>query len=270
MTVKFMTRTLLQGVLTIGLAATSPQLFADDVEKKIPAREELMSPASVEKLSKTYGHLVQKSLSNPALKLDSKFVIKGIQDAAEGKPAPMTEKEYEETLTLIQQYSYEDMSNKNLKEAEEYLAKNAKVQGVVEIEPGRIQYLILKEGSGDVVTDDTMPTINYSASYSNGTVIGSSEQQGSPIDVVLDETIPGFRKGILGMKVGEKRRLFIHPESGYGAGGPLPNGLLIFEIEVVKLSAKPAVDDDDDEDDDDLTMEDDDDFDDEDDEDDNN
>lgn len=266
MTVKLMTKTRFLGVLTLGLAATSLQLFADNAEKKTATREELLAPASIEKLSKTYGHLVQKSLNNPALKLDSKFVIKGIQDAEEGKPSPMTEKEYEEAFTLLQQYSYEDMSNKNLKEAEEYLSKNAKAQGVVEVEPGRIQYLILKEGSGDVVTDDTMPTINYSASYSNGTVIGSSEQQGSPIDVVLDETIPGFRKGILGMKVGEKRRLFIHPESGYGAGGPLPNGLLIFEIEVVKLSPKPVADEDDDEDDDDdLTLDDDDDFEDEDD-----
>jgi peptidylprolyl isomerase len=274
MTVQSMTKMLFHGVLTLGLATLSVNLFADDAQKKTPTREELFSQASIEKLSRAYGHLIQKSLNNPVIKLDAKLVMKGMQEAQDGKPAPMTEKEYEETFSLIQQYSYEDMANKNLKEAEEYLAKNAKAQGVVEVEPGKIQYLVLKEGSGAAVTEDTMPSINYNASYSNGTVLGSSEQQGGPIDVLLDETIPGFKKGILGMKLGEKRRLFIHPESGYGTGGPLPNGLLIFEIEVAKISPKPASDEDDmdDEDDDDLTIDDEDDFDDisDDDDDDNN
>src|ERR1700733_9282606 len=156
-------KVLFQGVLTIGLATVSVHLFADDAQKKVPTREELFAPASIEKLSRTYGHLIQKSLNNPVLKLDSKFVIKGMQEAQEGKPAPMTEKEYEELFGLIQQYSYEDMASKNLKEAEEYLVKNAKAQGVVEVEPGRIQYLVLKEGSGNAVTEETMPTINYNA-----------------------------------------------------------------------------------------------------------
>jgi peptidylprolyl isomerase len=151
-----------------------------------------------------------------------------------------------------------------LQEAESYLKKNALESGVKVLENGKVQYKIEKEGSGDVVTEETMPTINYNASFSNGQKLGSSEQSGGPIDVNLDETIPGFRKGILGMKVGEKRRIFIHPDMGYGKTGQLPNGLLIFEIEVTKLQPKPekADDDDDDvgdtdDDDDDLMVDDD-------------
>jgi len=66
-------------------------------------------------------------------------------------------------------------------------------------------------------------------------VFGSSEETGGPITIPLDQTIPGFSKGLVGMKEGEKRRLFVHPDLGYGTMGQLPpNELLIFDIEVVK------------------------------------
>ena len=45
------------------------------------------------------------------------------------------------------------------------------------------------------------------------------------------------------MKVGEKRRLFIHPNLGYGTSGQLlPNSLLIFDIELVKVEQAPKED----------------------------
>ncbi len=75
--------------------------------------------------------------------------------------------------------------------------------------------------------------------------------------IPLDQTIQGFNLGIAGMKEGEKRRLFVHPELGYGTTGHLPpNSLLIFDIEVVKADnsaqASQHGDDDSDDDEDDL------------------
>ncbi len=224
-------------------------------EKKVPTREELRSQASIDNISKTYGHLIQKSLNNPTIKLNPKAVIQGIQEGLDGKQAPLTEKEYEETLNLIQQYAYEDLASKNLEEAEALLKKNAAESGVVAVADGKVQYKILKEGNGDAVTEETVPTIIYEATYSNGQKLGSSEQNGGPIDVKLNDTIPGFKAGMLGMKVGEKRRIMIHPDMGFGKSGQIPNGLLVFEIEVTKLSPLPAQDelaeDDEEEDDDD-------------------
>jgi len=80
--------------------------------------------------------------------------------------------------------------------------------------------------------------INYTGKYIDGTVFGSSETAGGPITVPIDQTIPGFSKGIVGMKEGEKRRLFVHPDMGYGTTGQLPpNSMLIFDIEVVKATS---------------------------------
>lgn len=246
-------------MLAFGVFAASCA-YADDAQapsKKAPTKEELFSEQSIDRLSQSYGHLIQRSLNNPMIKLNPKAVIQGIQDGMDGKPSPLTEKEYEEALTLIQQFAYEDMAQKNLNEAEAALKKNAQEEGVVVLEDGKVQYKIMKEGSGDAVTEQTMPTINYDATFSNGQKLGSSEQTGGPIEIKLKDTIPGFQKGILGMKVGEKRRVLIHPDFGFGKSGQLPNGLLVFEVEVTKVSPLPtaaetADDDDEDDDDDDL------------------
>ncbi len=239
-------RTMTKYALAFGVAFGTYTLLADEqqpapaVQKK-PTKEELHSEAYIDKLSKTYGHMIQKSLNNPMIKLNAKAVIEGIQDGMDGKTSPLTEKEYEEALTLIQQYAYEEMAKKNLDEAEAMLKTHAKEEGVVSLEGGKVLYKISQQGTGDAtVTEDTVPTINYEATYSNGQKLGSSEQTGGPIEVKLSDTIPGFAKGIVGMKVGEKRKIYIHPELGFGKSGQLPNGLLIFDIEVTKIAPKPA------------------------------
>ncbi|MDB6081230.1 MAG: mip-D [Chlamydiia bacterium] len=208
--------------------------------KKELSKEELFSQASISKLSETYGHLINKGLDNPVLKLDFTAVIKGMQDAKAGKPSPMNEQEYEETINLLQEYAYQDLAARNLQEANKFMAENAKKDGVQELEPGKLQYLVIQDGKGDVVTENMIPSINYKGQYLDGTVFGSSDANNGPIALSLKQTIPGFRRGILGMKVGEKRRIFIHPELGYGTSGQLlPNALLIFEIEVTGVKPEP-------------------------------
>lgn len=207
-------------------------------EKKLPTREELLSPAYLTKLSETYGHMIMKSLNNPSVNLSVKDVIQGIQNASEGKPSPMTEKECEEAFRLIQQYAEAEILAATLRETEDFLQENSKFQDVIEIIPGKIQYKVLQIGAGESVTEEMTPTVHYSASYQGGMSLGSSDQHGGPIEIDLVDAIPGFRQGVLGMKIGEKRRIFIHPDFGYQAAGPVPNGLLIFDIEVVKVAPR--------------------------------
>lgn len=226
--------------------------------KQKPSKEEVFSPAYIKRFSEAYGHYVYTSLSNPLFSLDFNAVIQGMKDGKAGKPSPMTEQQFEEAASLIQEYAFQENAARNLKEAEEFLKKNAKAVGVVEVEPGKLQYLVLQKGTGEEVTDNNMPVIGFTGKYLNGEVFTSSEENGGPIPISLNQTIPGFRKGILGMLQGEKRRLFIHPDLGYGTAGQLqPNALLIFDIEVTGIKPKeekkdtdPAAQDDDNDDDD--------------------
>lgn len=189
----------------------------------------------MKKLSEAFGNFIGKNIQSPGLSFDLEEIIKGIRDGAAGKPSPLTEKEYEEMMATVQEKAFKEMASTNLKKADAFMEKNMKESDVKEIVPGKLQYTTLKEGYGTVVEMTSSPQIQYLGKYQDGTVFGSSEEMGGPITIPLEQTIPGFSKGIVGMKEGEKRRLFVHPDLGYGTTGQLPpNELLIFDIEVVK------------------------------------
>jgi peptidylprolyl isomerase len=193
----------------------------------------------IARLSEALGHFIGRNLKSPTVPFDVDKIVQGIQEGAEGKPSPMTDEEYEAAMAQLQRKVYEHLSETNMADAEKFLSENAQAPGVVEIVPGKLQYLILEEGRGPAVPEHGTPSISYTGKYLDGTVFGSSENSGGPISVPIDQTIAGFSQGIAGMKEGEKRRLFVHPDFGYGKGGQLPpNTLLIFDIEVVK--AAPA------------------------------
>lgn len=198
-------------------------------------------PIDMKKLSEAFGNFIGRNLQSPGLSFDLESIIKGIREGASGQPSPLTEKEYEEMMAAVQEKAFKEMSTSNLKTANDFMTKNKQEAGVTEVVPGKLQYSVLKEGSGATVEAHSSPKINYTGKYQDGTVFGTSEEMGGPITIPLDQTIPGFSKGILGMKEGEKRRLYVHPDLGYGTTGQLPpNELLIFDIEVVKANSDDA------------------------------
>lgn len=195
-------------------------------------------PIDMKKLSEAFGNFIGRNLQSPGLSFDLDGIVKGIRDGAAGQPSPLTEKEYEEMMTAVQEKAFKEMSSSNLKTANDFMTKNKQESGVVEVVPGKLQYNILKEGTGATVEQHSSPKINYTGKYLDGTVFGTSEEMGGPITIPLDQTIPGFSKGIIGMKEGEKRRLYVHPDLGYGTTGQLPpNELLVFDIEAVKANS---------------------------------
>ncbi len=232
------------GMLSAANATATPK---QDVKAETNEQQQDVSPEDIKQASQAFGHFIGRNLNTPAMQFDMEKVIQGIRDGIAGKPAPLSDKDYEALMMRIQKKAFENLSTTNLKAADEFMVKNAKEANVVVLEPGKLQYLTLTQGNGPTVEAHGTPSINYVGKYLDGTVFGSSEEAGGPVNIPLDQTIPGFSKGILGMKEGEKRRLFVHPSMGYGTMGQLPpNSLLIFDIEVVKASTpKEAMNDDD-------------------------
>ncbi|KAI8898996.1 putative FK506 binding protein 2 [Globomyces pollinis-pini] len=75
--------------------------------------------------------------------------------------------------------------------------------------------------------------------YSDGTQFDSSVGR-SPFEFVLGsgQVIKGWDQGLLGMCVGEKRKLIIPSHLGYGdsGSGPIPGGAtLVFEVELLGI-----------------------------------
>ena len=219
---------------------------AAPVQSAAAAQSTGISQADILKASEAFGHFIGRNLKAPGINFDIDSIIQGMRDGYAGKPAPLSDKDYEELMAKIQEQAYAKMAADNLKTANLFLEKNVNTEGVIEIEPGKLQYSITKEGEGPVVVEHSTPQIKYTGRFQDGTVFGSSEETGGPITIPLDQTIPGFSKGIVGMKEGEQRKLFVHPDLGYGTTGHLPpNSLLIFDVEVIKATAPEASADDD-------------------------
>lgn len=208
-------------LLTLFILCFSFSTFAEDVDH--------------EKLSETLGHLLVRHLEQPGFECNFDKVIKGIEDAQAGKPSPMSEEEYEQTIYAIQENHFLQAAEKNLAEAEAFLKENSQKENVQEVD-NKLQFCISHEGSGAKVETDSIPLIQYKGTLLDGTVFANSDD---PLPLPIKQSIPGFAKGLVGMKEGEKRILYIHPELAYGVGGNLPpNSLLIFEVEVVKAHSQ--------------------------------
>lgn len=240
-------------------ALASETSTALDIPTTSEEQEQPLTKDDILKISEAIGNSIGRNLKMPGMSLDIDSIIKGMRAGYNGQPSPLADKDYELLVARLQEQVYKQLTEQNLKAANDFLTKNATEAGVVVIEPGKLQYRILQEGKGEAVQEHFSPQIQYTGKFLDGTTFGSSTETGGPITVPLDQTIPGFSKGILGMKEGEKRMLWVHPDIGYGTSGHLPpNSLLIFEIELIKANAPEAVSDTADEDLSDLALSDDD------------
>ena len=195
----------------------------------------------LQKISQAFGHLIGKNLDSLGFEFDMNEVIKGMEDSVAGKESPMNETECVQAISLVQEEAFQKLADNNLEEANSFMAENSKHEGIVVLEKDKLQYKVEKTGEGTVVEKHFSPMIRYSGKFLDGKVFGSSQEDEL---ISLDETISGFSQGIVGMKEGEKRTIYIHPELGYGTSGYLPpNSLLVFEIEVIKANATPEQED---------------------------
>lgn len=104
-----------------------------------------------------------------------------------------------------------------------------------------LRYLVFKKGKGAVAKKGSHVYVHYTGTLENGRKFDSSRDRGVPIDFKLGSgmVIQGWDEGLEGMKVGERRKLIIPPELGYGERGfgqliP-PQSTLVFDVEMVKI-----------------------------------
>lgn len=190
-----------------------------------------------EKISETLGHLLVRQLKNPGFEFNFDKVVQGMQNERAGKASPMSEEEYEQIIYTIQENLFLQAAEKNLTQAVAFLRINSETAGVTQLDE-KLQYKITQAGKGEEVGPDSVPLIHYKGSLIDGTVFANSQERNEPLSLPMQQTISGFSKGLIGMKEGEKRTLYIHPELAHGISGQLPpNSLLIFEVEVVKANS---------------------------------
>lgn len=103
----------------------------------------------------------------------------------------------------------------------------------------QIEDLVL--GEGKTCVKGALITTQYTGTLEDGTVFDSSWQRGRPFQCVIGtgRVIKGWDQGLMGMKVGGKRRLWVPAHLAYGErqiGEHIrPNSNLCFEIELLEV-----------------------------------
>ncbi len=123
-------------------------------------------------------------------------------------------------------------------EEKTFFEENASREGVVSL-PSGLQYVVLKEGSGEKPVSSSNVTVHYEGSLTNGKVFDSSYKRNSPATFGVQQVISGWTEALQLMPAGSKWRLFIPSELGYGsrgAGGSIPPySTLIFDVELISF-----------------------------------
>ncbi|HAM45875.1 MAG TPA: peptidylprolyl isomerase [Propionibacteriaceae bacterium] len=106
--------------------------------------------------------------------------------------------------------------------------------------PTELQIIDLEEGTGPEAAAGRQVAVHYvGVAFSTGEQFDSSYDRGTPLTFPLGagRVIPGWDNGLIGMKVGGRRRLEIPPHLAYGdrgAGGVIkPGETLIFVCDLV-------------------------------------
>jgi peptidylprolyl isomerase len=106
--------------------------------------------------------------------------------------------------------------------------------------PDGLQIQDLTVGTGAQAKSGDTITVNYLGTLTNGTKFDSSYDRNQPFTtkIGVGQVIKGWDEGMVGMKVGGKRKLTIPASLGYGSQdmGSIPsNSTLIFEVELLSV-----------------------------------
>lgn len=175
------------------------------------------------------------------LTLDYKLLRQGLINGITESNTSMTADEardyFNGTMEALQTKKMEAQYNGNKEVGENFLAENAKKEGVITTASG-LQYEVIKKGNGPLPKDTDKVKVHYHGTLVDGTVFDSSVDRGQPAEFGVTQVIKGWVEGLQLMPVGSKYKFYIPQELAYGSqsqGQIKPFSTLIFEVELLEI-----------------------------------
>ena len=138
----------------------------------------------------------------------------------------------------IQKASFEKQYVMEKQANADFLADNAKQEGVITLESG-LQYKAVIEGTGKKPTETDRVRVHYHGTNIKGEVFDSSVERGEPAEFPLNGVIMGWTEGLQLMSVGSKYIFYVPYDLAYGEQGRGdqigPFATLIFEVELLDI-----------------------------------
>ncbi len=109
--------------------------------------------------------------------------------------------------------------------------------------PSGLAFIDLDHGTGKAAVDGDRVKVLYTGWLTDGTEFDKADDKTAPFSFILGKgaVIAGWDEGIVGMRIGSKRKLIIPPELGYGATGSgkiPPDATLIFDVELIEAETE--------------------------------
>lgn len=198
-----------------------------------------------EKSSYALGMNIGASIQQLDVDIDVDLMIQAIRDTLEGRGTLLSQAEFRKVLTEFNQEvrmarnkARQEKADENLKKGQEFLAENAKKEGVITTESG-LQYKVLVQGDGPKPKATDKVKVHYRGTLINGKEFDSSYKRGQPAEFPVRGVIKGWTEALQLMNVGSKYELYIPADLAYGQRGSGPdigpNETLIFEVELLDI-----------------------------------
>ncbi|MCH5311829.1 MAG: FKBP-type peptidyl-prolyl cis-trans isomerase [Prevotella sp.] len=175
--------------------------------------------------------------------ISKKNLMAGFISGITGKKALMQKEEAQMyaqmKMEAIRAKVLEEKYGENKKAGEDFLAANAKKEGVKTIEGSNVQYKVIKEGNGELPKDTSLVTVHYEGKLIDGTVFDSSYERKEPTKFRANQVIKGWTEALVHMPAGSVWEVYIPQDKAYGAQETSkikPFSTLIFKIELKEVN----------------------------------
>ena len=217
--------------LIAGLAGSSA--LAADTELK----------SNRQKASYAIGQQIGGNMREQGVEVDVDVLAMSIKEALAGKKSRLSDEEIQKAMISLQQEvqkKQQELAANNLATGGKYLEENKKKPGVKTTASG-LQYKVLREGSGEQPTDQSVVKVHYRGTLTDGNEFDSSYKRNKPAEFPVTGVIKGWTEALKLMKTGSKWALTIPADLAYGPTGRpgIPaNSVLLFDVELLEVVKK--------------------------------
>lgn len=197
----------------------------------------------IDQASYGVGLNIGRQLASESVEMNADAIAAGIKDILTESEQRIEDSVIEAAFNQVreeQQRKQEALDDAAAKASEEFLAENAKRDGVQVTESG-LQYEVLTaaEGEGEKPAATDTVRVHYHGTLTDGTVFDSSVERGEPAQFPVNGVIKGWIEALQLMQPGDKWKLTIPADLAYGARSPSPkipaNSALVFEVELLEI-----------------------------------
>lgn len=239
---------LVVGVSLVAIAASAQKKKMAGKAAVGGAKKAVIVPANLKTSLDSFSYALGMNIGNNLKQqgidnVNAVAMQKAMDDVFKGKTTSLNEQQANMTIQTALQANSSKKSSVEKEKCAQFLATNKKKAGVISL-PNGLQYEVIKSGDQNSVMAQLQDTVvaHYAGTLIDGKEFDNSYKRGQPLTIPVAGVIKGWTEILQKMHIGDKWKVFIPSELGYGdrgAGADIPGGAaLIFEMEL--LEVKPA------------------------------